>query len=92
MRWVLFGAAAVTLAAMAEVRPAAAQEYPWCAYYSRGDVGNCGFRSLAQCRATISSIGGYCQQNPRYQAQRPVYREAPRRAAPRAAQPRRSHR
>ena len=48
--------------------PAAAQEYPWCAHYTGRDGGsyNCGFTSIAQCQATVSGIGGYCQRNPRY--------------------------
>ena len=49
--------------------PAAAIEYPWCAIYTGRDgynATNCGFSTLAQCRATISGIGGICQENPRY--------------------------
>ncbi len=49
--------------------PAQAQiYYPWCAVYS-GDAGgatNCGFSTIEQCRATVSGIGGFCQQNPFY--------------------------
>lgn len=43
-------------------------EYPWCAVYSESTVGatNCGFSTLAQCRATISGIGGACMPNPAY--------------------------
>ena len=43
-------------------------EYPWCAVYSNATVGatNCGFSTLAQCRATISGVGGMCQPNPAY--------------------------
>jgi hypothetical protein len=43
--------------------------YPWCAYYGTPDgVGgtNCGFVSWQQCMATVSGIGGWCRQNPRY--------------------------
>ena len=36
--------------------------YPWCAYYTNGGV-NCGFTSQAQCRATVSGIGGDCVPN-----------------------------
>ena len=43
---------------------ASAVEYPWCAEYSvRGGATNCGFSSLAQCRATISGVGGSCREN-----------------------------
>lgn len=49
-------------------------QYPWCAQYSGvdGDGGvNCGFVTLAQCRATISGIGGWCYENPAYPAAGP---------------------
>jgi hypothetical protein len=45
-------------------------EYPWCALLG-GDAGggtSCWFNTLEQCRATVSGVGGYCQQNPRYTA------------------------
>ena len=45
----------------------AAPEYPWCARYDWTTV-NCGFVSYQQCLATISGIGGRCEQNPRYVA------------------------
>src|SRR5262245_59424710 len=44
-----------------------AREYPWCAQYSmRGGPTNCGFDTFAQCRATVSGVGGFCNTNPRY--------------------------
>ena len=58
---------AVALAAVSN--PAAAEIiYPWCAVYSEKSVGatNCGFSTLAQCRATLSGLGGICVQNPAY--------------------------
>jgi hypothetical protein len=45
----------------------AAPEYPWCARYD-WTTANCGFVSFQQCLATISGIGGRCEQNPRYVA------------------------
>ncbi|MCW5695071.1 MAG: DUF3551 domain-containing protein [Pseudolabrys sp.] len=63
---------------LAAPKPAAAETiYPWCAIYSERTVGatNCGFSTLAQCRATISGIGGMCVENPEY-------RPAERRTAP----------
>jgi hypothetical protein len=52
-------------------KPAAAQNYPWCAYYSGGrhDGGgtNCGFTTFQQCLDTVSGIGGFCQRNTQYQ-------------------------
>jgi hypothetical protein len=48
--------------------PAGAIEYPWCAHYA-GEAGgtNCGFVSRLQCQATISGVGGVCENNPLYQ-------------------------
>jgi hypothetical protein len=47
--------------------------YPWCAVYS-GDGGggtNCGFLTIAQCRATVSGIGGFCAPNQFFNPGRP---------------------
>jgi hypothetical protein len=46
-------------------KPAAAQDYPWCAYYDIGGGGgggatNCGWATFEQCLATVSGIGGSC--------------------------------
>jgi Protein of unknown function (DUF3551) len=51
------------------IAPAQAQNYPWCAYYSGrgfGGASNCGFTSFQQCMATVSGIGGFCQENTMY--------------------------
>jgi hypothetical protein len=52
-------------------KPVAAQNYPWCAYYSGGRHGgggtNCGFTTFQQCLDTVSGIGGFCQRNTQYQ-------------------------
>jgi len=48
---------------------ASADPYKYCAVYSGGRDGggtNCGFITLAQCRATISGVGGACAFNPFY--------------------------
>jgi hypothetical protein len=34
----------------------------WCARYPEG-ASNCGFYSFAQCEATVSGRGGFCEQN-----------------------------
>jgi hypothetical protein len=49
-------------------RPAAAQNYPWCAYYNvwQGAT-NCGFSTFQQCLATVRGVGGSCGLNPQYQ-------------------------
>ena len=66
MRMILT-AATVAVLASSFSGPAQAQmrEYPWCARYDWTTT-NCGFVSLQQCLATISGIGGRCEQNPRY--------------------------
>jgi hypothetical protein len=60
----------VAAAALMELasNTAQAREYRWCAYYGLfgSEATNCGFDTLAQCRATISGIGGTCQPNPAY--------------------------
>jgi hypothetical protein len=62
---VVFGA---LVAATVGGPPAAAVEYPWCAYYGFGSGGtNCGFVTMAQCMASVSGTGGTCSQNPRYE-------------------------
>ncbi len=65
-------AAAVALATLAlsnaAPTPAAAETlYPWCVQYSESCAGsavNCGFVTLAQCRETLSGVGGMCYENP----------------------------
>jgi hypothetical protein len=48
---------------------ARAQNYPWCAHYSKGDDGlSCAFVSFEQCMETVRGIGGFCMQNNTYQA------------------------
>jgi hypothetical protein len=60
----------LAIAAVSLLVPAKAEiQYPWCAEYSGEDGNggsNCGFTTLAQCRATISGIGGTCHENPAY--------------------------
>ena len=42
--------------------------YPWCAVYggSWSGASNCGFKTLQQCMATVSGIGGSCEPNQFY--------------------------
>jgi Protein of unknown function (DUF3551) len=35
---------------------------PWCARYPEG-ASNCGFYTFAQCQATVSGRGGFCDRN-----------------------------
>lgn len=67
--------AVMTLGAMLTLpAPARAEiQYPWCAEYGGRDYSgtNCGFTTLAQCRANVSGIGGFCYENPAYAAAPP---------------------
>src|SRR5215469_7649891 len=60
-------------------KPAAAQAYPWCAYYDfgggmgGGGAENCGWATIEQCMATVSGIGGSCGPNPMYQRSPGLY-------------------
>jgi len=60
MRKTLFG---VIIAAPMFFTPdtASADPYKWCAVQSEGGT-NCGFVTVEQCRASISGIGGFCDQ------------------------------
>ena len=50
-------------------KPAEAQNYPWCAYYSGGMGGgeNCGWVTFQQCLDTVRGNGGFCEPNTQYQ-------------------------
>ncbi len=68
MKALLF-AAGLIAAAGALTSSAQAQNYPWCAVYGgRGGGGaqNCGFTTFAQCMATLSGMGGFCNRNTQY--------------------------
>jgi hypothetical protein len=60
--------AALGIVAASSVFDAArADPYRWCADYTvLGGIGarNCYFVTLAQCRATVSGVGGMCVPNP----------------------------
>lgn len=70
MKTIAFAALLALVALFAAAPSARAQiYYPWCAVYSGGMGGggtNCGFSTIEQCRATVSGVGGFCQQNPFY--------------------------
>jgi hypothetical protein len=44
---------------------AKAQDYPWCANYTKGSI-NCLFVTYEQCMADVSGIGGFCERNTLY--------------------------
>jgi Protein of unknown function (DUF3551) len=67
MKALLF-AAGLIAAAGALTSSAQAQNYPWCAVYGGREGGgeNCGFTTFAQCMATLSGMGGFCNRNTQY--------------------------
>jgi hypothetical protein len=44
---------------------AKAQDYPWCANYTKGST-SCSFVTFEQCMADVSGIGGFCERNTTY--------------------------
>ena len=68
MNRAIIAVAAVVLT-VAMVRPAAAQLYPYCAWYTDKST-NCGFPTMGACQASVSGVGGYCGVNPRWAARR----------------------
>ena len=66
MRFSLF--ISVIVLAMGALGPRAeAQNYPWCANYSKDFGGqNCGFSTREQCMVDVSGIGGFCEPNNLY--------------------------
>ena len=56
------------LACSSSAQAAPYDPYPWCAVYGGSFSGssNCGFKTLQQCMATVSGIGGSCEPNQFY--------------------------
>ena len=67
MNRLIFAAGVLTLTG-ALLTPAAAELYPYCAFYTNQST-NCGFPTLWSCQASVSGAGGYCAVNPRWAAQ-----------------------
>lgn len=58
--------AAAAAATMAGPTPAAAYDYPYCAQgRGVGIPGDCSYQTYAQCMASASGRGLYCNVNPR---------------------------
>jgi hypothetical protein len=69
MRYLLLTFAAVSAfgTAVATTPPASAQEFPYCIVgKDAGYPGDCEYRSLPECNATVSGRFGYCAINPSY--------------------------
>jgi len=51
------------------------QNYPWCAFMNAaGGITECLYADIAQCRAAVSGVGGYCYENPSFVPPPPVRR------------------
>ena len=76
MRFVLLllGAFAAISSFGASASVAHADPYRWCADYgvfgNRGT--NCYFRTIQQCQAAVSGVGGYCRPNAFYDGRQVV--------------------
>jgi len=58
-------ALALVAASAAIGTSAKAQDYPWCANYTKGSI-SCSFVTFEQCMADVSGIGGFCERNTTY--------------------------
>jgi hypothetical protein len=74
----LFLAALSLFAAWTAAGTAAeAQDYPWCANYTKGST-SCSFVTFEQCMADVSGIGGFCERNTWYHPAAAPARQRPR--------------
>lgn len=78
MRYLIIALALACAASMIGTPQAHADPYRWCAVYANGLGSNCGFITWEQCRATIMSMGGFCELNQFYDGQ-PYDQAEPRR-------------
>ena len=58
-------ALALVAASAATATSVKAQDYPWCANYTKGST-SCSFVTYEQCMTDVSGIGGFCEHNPLY--------------------------
>jgi hypothetical protein len=80
---------AALIAGLAVAAPPAAhalfsrhQDQPWCAAFN-DSIRDCGYLTIAQCRAAISGVGGLCELNPFYRGSAAQLRRYDRRRQPR---------
>ncbi len=62
MRTILLAAAVVVAASVLDVGAAQARQYAYCLKMGPGP-GNCAYSTYAQCQASASGTGYYCQRN-----------------------------
>jgi hypothetical protein len=83
MQWTLPALAAMALAGVATVTPAAARDYPWCAQGGEYDYpGECAYSTYEQCQASVSGRLLFCDRNPRMAYGPPPQPRPQRRARP----------
>jgi hypothetical protein len=58
--------------------------YRWCAFYNPDGTDECLYSTIAQCRASVSGVGGYCYENPRWVPPPALQRQAKRKPKPRS--------
>jgi hypothetical protein len=64
---VIAALAAIVLAGLADMTPAAARDYPWCAQGGEYDYpGECAYSTYEQCQASVSGRLLFCDRNPRF--------------------------
>jgi hypothetical protein len=65
MQLALLALGALLVGGFADVRPAAAGDYPWCAQGGEYDYpGECAYSTYNQCQASVSGRLLYCGPNP----------------------------
>jgi Protein of unknown function (DUF3551) len=66
MRFTMLAIVTLSAATVAGSSPAAAYDYPYCIQgRGVGIAGDCAYTTYAQCMATASGRGVYCNINPR---------------------------
>jgi hypothetical protein len=68
---------ALAAASAAIATSAKAQDYPWCANYTKGST-SCSFVTYEQCMTDVSGIGGLCERNTSYHPAAGPARQRPR--------------
>jgi hypothetical protein len=77
LRSLLLSALSLFAAWAATGTSARAQDYPWCANYTKGST-SCSFVTFEQCMADVSGIGGFCERNTSYHPAVAPARQKPR--------------
>ena len=69
MARVIFAAVVALAVALFALKPAKADEAPWCAVSKEGDHWDCHYRSIEECRPNVvAGKRGWCSPNPYFVA------------------------